>query len=147
MFFRLETDQEKALKEELGLLKGELDKELEIKRNDESAQGPGEDQSSLSDILSQKEGELEVLIRDLDDKVRFRQKVPERPGSGSGRLAGSSDRPPSRSGSVDGSHSMDYNGHPPSRGTGDAWAGPNSDRRAFKGGRNRGFFGSRNFYG
>lgn len=47
MFFRPETDQEKALREELGLLKRELDKELEIKRNDKSAQGPGEDQSQL----------------------------------------------------------------------------------------------------
>lgn len=145
MFLRPETDKEKSLKEELDLLKRELDKELEMKSNGEFAQRPGEDQSNLSDIISQKEKELELLIRDLDDKARIRPKAPERPGSGSGRITGSSDRPPSRSGSIDESRSLDHNGRPPSRGAGDAWSRPNSDRRAFQGGRDRGFFGSRDY--
>lgn len=141
MLSRPETDKEKSLKEELDLLKSEL----EMKRNGELARGPGEDQSDLSDIISQKEKELELLIHDLDDKATIRPKAPERPGSGSGRVTGSSDRPPSRSGSIDGNRSMDYNGRPPSRGTGDAWSRPNSDRRALQGGRDGGFFGSRDY--
>ncbi|OWM76128.1 hypothetical protein CDL15_Pgr009774 [Punica granatum] len=142
---RPETEQEKALKEELDLLKRELDKTPEMNKNSESAQGPDADQSNLSDRISQKERELEMLIRDLDDKIRFRPKAPERPGSGSGRSTGYSDRPPSRSGSIDESRGMDYNGRPSSRGTGDAWARPAGDRRAFQGGRDRGFFGSRDY--
>lgn len=142
MFFREETEQEKVLKAELDLMKRELDRELEMKRNGESAQGPGDDQSNLSNIISQKEKELEMLIHDLDNKVRFRPKASERPGSGSGRV---SDRPSSRSGSIDEPQSVDYNGRPTSRGTGDARARSGSDRRAFQGGRDRGFFGGRDY--
>lgn len=138
-------DQVKALKEELDLLNRQLEKELEMNKNGESLRGPGADQSKISDLISQKEKELEMLIRDLDGKVKFKPKASERPGSGSGRAYGFSDRPPSRSGSTDESQSMDYNGRPPSRGTGNAWARPGNDRREFQGGRDWRFYGSKDF--
>lgn len=124
---RPETDEEKVLKEEIGDIKKELEKE--------SAEG----ESSLQDILLQKEKDLELLIRDLDNKVRFGQKA-ERPGSGAGRTGGYPDRPPSQSGSIDGSRGVDFNDRPRSRGFNDAFARPNDDRRAFQGGRDRGGF-------
>ncbi|KAG8383246.1 hypothetical protein BUALT_Bualt05G0164400 [Buddleja alternifolia] len=74
---RPETEEEKKLKEEIEHLKKE------------SLQKSGEDQTSINDMLLQRERDLELLTRQLDDKVRY-----SRPGSGSGR----GDRPPSRSG-------------------------------------------------
>ncbi|XP_042500714.1 eukaryotic translation initiation factor 4B2-like [Macadamia integrifolia] len=80
-----------------------------------------------------KEKDLELLIRELDDKVRFGQKSFERPGSGAGRVAGLPERPPSQSGLSD-----DYRS-----GTADVWSRPGDDRRAFQGGRERGFLSNR----
>lgn len=123
----------------------------------------GGDQTTISEILLQKERELETLIHDLDDKVRFGQKAIERPGSGAGRPgsgagrpgsgagrpgsgagrnAGFSDRPPSHSGSFEDSRSVEFTDRPPSRGTGDAWMRPSDDRRPFQGARDRGFSSS-----
>ncbi|KAK4759043.1 hypothetical protein SAY87_020344 [Trapa incisa] len=141
---RPETDEEKAMKEEIERMKRELDRELEMKSNDQSAQGPDEDKSNLSDIISEKEGELEALTRDLDDKIRFRQRTSQRPGSGSSRHADSYDRPRSRLGLVDEPRGMDYNDRPHLRGQGRySQEEHNSDRRAFQGGKSRGFFGNR----
>lgn len=127
---RPETEEEKVLKEEIDNLK----KQLEVE--------PAGDDPTLHDTLLQREKDLETLIRDLDDKVRFVQKA-ERPGSGAGRVGGFPDRQPSQSGSIDGSRPVDYTDRPRSRGTGDAWARPRDDRRAFQGGREPGFFNNR----
>ncbi|KAJ9169453.1 hypothetical protein P3X46_017650 [Hevea brasiliensis] len=132
---RTPTPEEKLLKEEIERLK----------EDQKSLQGPGEDQPNLQDIISQKEKELEHLTRDLDDKVRFGQKAIERPGSGTGRSASFSERPPSRSGSFDESRSIEYTDRPQSRGTQDIWTRPGDDRRQFQGGREREFVGSRDF--
>ncbi|GLT36653.1 hypothetical protein SLA2020_110160 [Shorea laevis] len=123
---RPETDEEKVLKEEIDTLRKELEKDS------------AGDQPSLRDTLLQKEKDLEMLIRDLDDKVRFGQKA-ERPGSGAGRIGGFLDRPPSQSGSTDGSRSVDFTDRPRSRGTGDIGTRLGDDRRAFQGGRERRF--------
>ncbi|KAF2307058.1 hypothetical protein GH714_024597 [Hevea brasiliensis] len=141
---RLQTDEEKLLKEEIEQLK-EHQKELTVKGNRESQEGPVEDQPNLQDIISQKEKKLEQLIRDWDDKVRFGQKAIERPGSEAGRAASFSERPYSRSGSFDESRSMEYVDRPRSRGSGtqDIWKRPGDDRR--EGGRERRFLGSRDF--
>lgn len=146
-YFRLETDEEKKLKEEIDDLKKELGRECTMEANSESLQGSGGDQTSLRDILLRKERELETLIRDLDDKVRFGQKSVERPGSrpssGGGRVAGFSERPPSQSGSIEETRNMDFMDRPRSRGAGDAWARSADDRRSFGAGRDRGFLGNR----
>ncbi|KAJ7956770.1 Eukaryotic initiation factor [Quillaja saponaria] len=142
---RPETVEEKLLKEEIDQLKKEVEKDSTVNTSRESLVEAGGDQASLRGILLQKERELELLIRDLDDKVRFGQKAIERPGSGAGRSASFQERPPSRSGSFEDSRSLEFTDRPRSRGTGDAWARPADDRRAFQAGRDRGFLGSRDF--
>ncbi|XP_024023890.1 eukaryotic translation initiation factor 4B2-like [Morus notabilis] len=135
---RLETEEEKMLKEEIEYLKKELEKE-----STESSQESAGDQPSLRDTLLQREREFEKLIRDLDDKVRFGQKAVERPGSGAGRSGNYLERPPSQSGPFEESKSIEFMERPRSRGTGDLWTRPADDRRGFQGGRERGFLGSR----
>ncbi|CAA0818265.1 eukaryotic translation initiation factor 4B1 [Striga hermonthica] len=85
---RPETEEEKNLKEQIKHLKNEL------------LENPVEDQSAKHDLISQKERDLELLVRQLDDKVRYSQKIFERktsrPGSQDGQSrAGSIDRPAS----------------------------------------------------
>ncbi|KAH7515712.1 hypothetical protein FEM48_Zijuj10G0055500 [Ziziphus jujuba var. spinosa] len=145
---RPETDEEKALKEEIDHLRKELEEQSNL--NGESVQASGGHQPSLHDIILDKEAELEKLAHELDDKVRFGQKAIERPGSGAGRpgsgagRAGSFlERTPSQSGSIDESRSVGLSDRPRSRGTGDMYARPADDRKAFQGGRERGFLGSR----
>ncbi|KAI3885021.1 hypothetical protein MKW98_002413 [Papaver atlanticum] len=144
---RPETEEEKLLKEEIDNLKKELEKEAAINGNGESVEGSAAENSSLSDILLGKEKDLELLIRELDDKVRFGQKAAsERPGSGAGRVVGYPDqRPPSQSGRSEDSRNMEFMDRPRSRGTGAEWARPVEDRRGFQGGRERGggFLGNR----
>ncbi|XP_057415584.1 eukaryotic translation initiation factor 4B2 isoform X2 [Lotus japonicus] len=141
---RPETEEEKLLKEEIDNLKKELEKEPKMNSNQESADEAGANQTGAHALLLQKERELELLIHDLDDKVRFGQKAVDRPGSSAGRTPVLSDRPPSRSGSFEDSRSVDFSDRPRSRGTGDAWMRPSDDRRQFQGSRERGFFsGSR----
>ncbi|PKI31157.1 hypothetical protein CRG98_048459 [Punica granatum] len=144
---RPETEQEKILKEQIESLKLELEREVAFKGKTESLQGSEEDQTSVRFILSQKEKELELLIRDLDDKVRFGQKAVDRPSSRAGSVSSFSERPPSRSSSVDESRSVDHSVRPLSRGTGDAWGRPISERRTFQGSREKGFFTNRDFDG
>lgn len=144
---RPETEEEKKLKEEIDHLKNELERESALKADGESLVESGGDQSSLSDIIHLRESELEALIRDLDDKVRFGQKAVDRPGSrpgsGAGRVAGFSDRPPSQSGSIEETRNAEFMDRPQSRGAGDMWARPSDDRRSFGAGRERGFLGNR----
>ncbi|KAL4281870.1 hypothetical protein GQ457_03G008490 [Hibiscus cannabinus] len=132
---RPEIEEEKILKQEIDNLKKELEKDSES----------GAEQPTLIETLHHKEMELEKLIRDMENKVRFGQKGVERPGSGSGRSGSFSDRPPSQSqsGSSDGSRNMEFTDRPRSRGSVDAWSRPADDRRGFQGGKDRGFRGSR----
>ncbi|GMI70791.1 eukaryotic translation initiation factor 4B1 [Hibiscus trionum] len=137
---RPETEDEKILKEEIDNLKKELEK------NPTPGSESAGDQHSLLEKLLHKERELEMLIQDLENKVRFGQKAVERPGSGAGRTGSFPDRPPSQSGSIDGSRSMEFMDRPRSHGTADAWTKPSDERRGFQGGqggRDRGFQGNR----
>ena len=90
--------------------------------NNEPVEEDGGDQTNIHAKLLQKEKELEILVRDLDEKVRFGQKIIERPGSEAGQIAGFPDQPPSQSGLFDNS---------------------SDDRGAFQGGRDRRFLSSR----
>ncbi|CAK7332527.1 unnamed protein product [Dovyalis caffra] len=140
-----ETGEEKLLKEQIEHLKKELDKELTTKVNREPQQVSVDNLPSLRELITEKERELVMLVRDLDDKVRFGPKAIERPGSGAGRASGFSERPPSRSGSFDESRSMEFMDRPRSRGQPDIWTRPADERKSFQGGRERGFLGSRDF--
>jgi len=139
LHFRPETMEEKLLKEEIDNLKKQLEKES-TNSNKESSDDAGGDQTGTRAMLLEKERELELIIRDLDDKVRFGQKAVERPGSSAGKTAGFSDRPPSRSGSFEDSRSVDFTDRPRSRGTGDMSMRPTDDRRQFQGSKDRGWF-------
>ncbi|KAK6160285.1 hypothetical protein DH2020_003666 [Rehmannia glutinosa] len=86
---RPETEEEKNLKEEIEHLKKEL-----LQRSDD-------DQSSIHDLIRQREQELELLVRQLDDKIRYSQKNFERQGSEVGKGAGFYERPPSRPGAYE----------------------------------------------
>lgn len=115
-FDRPETDEERNLKEEIDHLKKGLE------------QGSGGDQADLHEIILDKERDLELLIRELDDKLRFGQKAIERVGSGAGRT---SDRPTSSQ--SESSRSSEFFERPRSH----------DDRRSFQRGREGGFLGNR----
>ncbi|XP_008796969.2 eukaryotic translation initiation factor 4B2-like [Phoenix dactylifera] len=143
---RPETDEEKMLRIEINHLKA-LTNETEQNQNGKSAQLSAEDLSSLHEQILSKERDLEMLIRHLDDKVRFGQRATSniRPSSGAGSSDSSSTRPPSQSGLSEESRSIDFTDRPRSRGgMGDIWSRPVDDRRGFHGGRERSFFDSRN---
>ncbi|KAJ6890185.1 eukaryotic translation initiation factor 4B2-like [Populus alba x Populus x berolinensis] len=143
---RPETEEEKLLKEQIEHLKTELEKATKV--NQEPQQVSVDDLPSLREMINEKERELEILVRDLDDKVRFGPKAIDRPGSGAGRSPGFSERPPSRPGSFgsfDESRSMEFMDRPRSRGKPDIWTRPADERRSLQGGRERGFLGSRDF--
>ncbi|KAK8958373.1 hypothetical protein KSP40_PGU014795 [Platanthera guangdongensis] len=74
-----ERDEEKMLKEEIDHLKKELGKITEGNVNDDSA---GQHDNLLEQI-QKREHDLDELIREFDDKVRFGHKSGARPGSGS----------------------------------------------------------------
>ncbi|KAK6116558.1 hypothetical protein DH2020_049664 [Rehmannia glutinosa] len=95
---RPETEEEKNLKEEIEHMKKEL------------VQKSVEDQTSIRDLILQKEQDLELLVRQLDDKVRYSQRIFERKNSGS--FTG--DRPPSRPGSYDEQPRANSHDRPPS---------------------------------
>ncbi|KAL3649812.1 hypothetical protein CASFOL_006215 [Castilleja foliolosa] len=99
---RPETEEEKNLKEEIERLKKE------------SQEQSGDDQSTTHNLILQKEQELEMLVRQLDDKVRYSQKNFERQGSGVGRGAGFYERPRSRPGAYDEPPRAGFQDRPPS---------------------------------
>lgn len=135
------TEEERQLKEELNQLKKALTEESEGSANGESEQSSADQQASLREQIAQREKDLEKLIHDMDDKVRFRQRASS---PGASRVAYSSDRLPSQPGTFEESKSMDFTERPHSRGrTGDSWGKPSDDRRGFQGGRETGFPGSR----
>ncbi|XP_020261538.1 eukaryotic translation initiation factor 4B2-like [Asparagus officinalis] len=135
---RPETDEEKMLKKEIDHLKSQ---EADLKS--EAAQVSADKFGGLHEQILQKERELEILIHQLDDKVRFGQKTVGnmRPGSGGGRIGALLDaRPNSRSGVSEESRSSEFMERPRSRGgMTDAWAKPSNDKRGFQ----SGYFGDR----
>ncbi|KAL9253194.1 Eukaryotic translation initiation factor 4B1-like protein [Drosera capensis] len=160
---RIETEEEKVLKQELEQLKQEL--------SNVTSQELSADQSSLRDLISSRERALELLVRELDDKVRFGTKALERPGSaasrpgsgagrptsgagrpgsgagrpgsGAGRYGSFSDIPPSQSGSSEDLRGGEYVDRPRSRGT-DIWTRP-GEGGGFYGSRDRGFLANREY--
>ncbi|KFK43569.1 hypothetical protein AALP_AA1G143200 [Arabis alpina] len=135
---RPETDGERMLKEEIEELRKQLEKEAAIApEGKESQQESENNHHNLPDLIREKEKDLDLLIRELDDKVRFRPKAFERPGSNAGRTGNYSERPHSRGGSIDESRNVESMERPRSRGT--------DDRRNFQGSKERGFFSNRNF--
>ena len=130
---RPETEGERVLKEEIEELRKKLEKEAAESK--ETQQETDSNSHNIPDLISEKEKELELLIRELDDKVRFRPRAAERPGSGAGSRTGNySERPHSRGEDARSVESME---RPISRGTVD-------DRRNFQGSKERGFFSNRN---
>ncbi|CAH8382337.1 unnamed protein product [Eruca vesicaria subsp. sativa] len=139
---RPETEGERLLKEEIEELRKKLEKEATITADSKESQQ--ESNSNVPDLISEKEKELDSLIRELDDKIRFRPRAAERPGSGAGRTGNYSERPHSRGGSIDDARSVESMERPRSRGTGDYRSRPVDDRRNFQGSKERGFFSNRN---
>ncbi|KAL9237229.1 hypothetical protein vseg_011807 [Gypsophila vaccaria] len=138
---RPETEEEKALKEEIQILKKDFDK-VSL---DDASQGSGGEQTNLRALIDSKEKDLETLTRELDNKIRFGQKPVDRPGSGAGRPGSGADRPP-QSGPYDDYQRPEAMDRPRSRGTGDIWTRPGEDRRgSFQGNRDRGFMNNRDF--
>ncbi|KAE9454662.1 hypothetical protein C3L33_13437, partial [Rhododendron williamsianum] len=140
---RPETEAEKNLKEEIDHLKKEF--ESSSHANSEPLEGSGEDQTTMHDLIVSKERDLELLIRELDDKVRFGQKAIERPGSGAGRVSSFHERPPPQS--FQEPRNVEFMDRPRSRGTGDMWSRQGDDRRSYQGGREGGFLSSRDMNG
>jgi len=134
------------LKEEIEELRKKLEKESiapEIKESDQEP-GSNNNHNDVPEIIRGKEKDLEILTRELDDKVRFRQKPVERPGSGAGRTGTYSERTHSRAGSIDETRSFESTERPRSRGAVDAWVRPaDEQRRNFQGSKERGFFSNR----
>lgn len=122
-FFRPETNDEKVLKEEINLLKLELN-ENEAKMSDDDAK-------SLTEKITEMEKQLELLTITMDDKIRFSQ----RPGSGAGRVTAS---PPTNF--ADESLIKESMERPGSRGGMDH-PKPSEDRWGFQGSRDRSSFG------
>ncbi|KAL1539303.1 eukaryotic translation initiation factor 4B1-like [Salvia divinorum] len=83
---RPESEEEKNLKEEIEQLKKEL------------LQKTGDEEAGVQDQINKKEQELELLVSQLDDKVRYSQRNFERQSPGAAQGAGFNDRPPSRTG-------------------------------------------------
>jgi hypothetical protein len=143
---RPETEGERMLKEEIEELRKKLEKEAAIApESKESQQESDSNHQNLPDLIREKEKNLDLLIRELDDKVRFRPRAVERPGSSASRGGSYSERPHSRAGSIDESRSVESMERPRSHGTGDNWPRPVDDRRNFQGSKERGFFNNRNF--
>ncbi|KAG8071292.1 hypothetical protein GUJ93_ZPchr0006g42948 [Zizania palustris] len=121
---RPETNEERALKEEINLLRVDL-KETEVNISDKDAKG-------FSEKLSQMEKDLERLTAELDDKVRFGQ----RPASGSGKI-----NVPLPVNSAEESQITDSTERPRSRSSIDQYPKPAEERWGFQGSRDRSSFG------
>ncbi|XP_031476171.1 eukaryotic translation initiation factor 4B2-like [Nymphaea colorata] len=136
---RPETMEEKILRNEINQLKGKLSTDAHVQLNGESDQDSGRLQT-LQDLVVKKETELELLVRELDDKVRFGQRGNDRPGSGASRTGvGYLERPSSQSGASEDSRSMEFAERPHSRGGApDVWSRTDNGR-GFRGTKERGF--------
>ncbi|KAL6567864.1 hypothetical protein OROGR_001532 [Orobanche gracilis] len=119
----------------------EMNLKQEIERlNMEFHQQSGDNQTSIHDLILQKQQELGTLVCQLDDKVRYSQKTFGRQGSG----AGFYERPPSRPGVYEESRGGGYLERPRSRpGTGSMERPPSRDMGAYEGPRANDSFGER----
>lgn len=142
---RAETEEEIRLKEEINDLKAhakEIGSEQHVVNGDTSE---GDHNALYEEILS-KEKKLELIIRELDDKVRFVKRGNDRPISAAGRPPESFDRPGSQSGRPDSGNSFESLGRPRSRGGEgggpDVWRSAEDRRGAYGGGRDK-FFSNR----
>ncbi|CAN6244972.1 unnamed protein product, partial [Urochloa humidicola] len=120
---RPETNDERVLKEEINLLKLELN-ENEAKMSDDYAK-------SLTEKITEMEKQLELLKITMDDKIRFSQ----RPGSGAGRVTAS---PPTNF--ADESQIRESMERPGSRSGMDQYPKPTEERWGFQGSRDRASF-------
>ncbi|KAF9603113.1 hypothetical protein IFM89_033838 [Coptis chinensis] len=112
------VDRKVTQKEEIDHLKKELENDGVVNANVEPIHGTIVEQAGLSELLLSKEKDLELLICELDDKVRFGEKASGRPGSGAGRIVSFPDRPPSQSGRSDEYRNVEYMVRSQSRGVG-----------------------------
>ncbi|KAF6157498.1 hypothetical protein GIB67_004436 [Kingdonia uniflora] len=138
---RPDTEEEKMLKEEIDNLKKKVEKESALNANGQHLEDSIGKNTSLQELIIIKERDLELLICELDNKVRFVQRGTDRPGSGAGRVVDFPERLSSQSNMSEEANNMNFMDRPPSRGTRDAWARSGEDRRAFQGGRG-GFSGN-----
>ncbi|PUZ76372.1 hypothetical protein GQ55_1G285100 [Panicum hallii var. hallii] len=121
---RPETNDERVLKEEINLLKLELN-ENEAKMSDDDAK-------SLAEKITQMEKQLELLTISMDDKIRFSQ----RPGSEAGRVTAS--LPTNLADESQIKESME---RPGSHSGMDQYPKPTEERWGFQGSRDRGSLG------
>jgi hypothetical protein len=126
------------LKEEISLLKVDL-KEIEDKISGGSDQASLQDAKNLKEKISEMEKQIELLTRELDDKIRFGQ----RPGSGAGRAttfprSSLAEEPQATVTIIDRPRSRD---RPPSRGGMESYHKPVEERWGFQGSRERDSFG------
>lgn len=141
---RPETEDEVKLKEEINALK-ELAKQNNDGKVAENGNASGEEnQQTLSETIMKKEKELELLITELDDKIRFDNKRGgDRPGSTGGRPFESFERPGSQSGRSDNGKNFESFERPKSRGSesggADVWTRSGEERRGMYGSRERTF--------
>lgn len=140
---RPETEDEVKLKEEINALK-DLAKQSDGKVIENGNTSGEEDQQTLIETIMKKEKELELLITELDDKVRFDNKRGgDRPGSTGGRSFESFERPRSQSGRSDNGKNFDSFERPKSRGSesggADVWTRSGEERRGMYGSRERTF--------
>lgn len=132
---RSETNEEKKLKQEINNLKlalSEVSKDPEKNSDEES--------NSLSDQIAQREKELELLICDFDNKVRFARKSTS---FNDKRNTYSSDGQHSQLNIYD-EHLISVDRTRPRGGKGNTWGRPMDDRRGFRGGKMSGIHGNRN---
>lgn len=143
---RSETNEERLLKQEISNLKA-FATASESHPNGKFTNLSPEELSRIYEEITMKEKDLELLVHQLDDTIRFGQKVAanSRPGSAGGKSDTSSTRPPSQSGMSEGSRSIEFVDRPQSSsGAGDAWGKPMDGRRGFHRGRDQGFFDKTN---
>ncbi|CAN6462742.1 unnamed protein product [Victoria cruziana] len=136
---RQETLEERLLKDEINQLKEKLSTDTHVPLNGESDQDSGRRQT-LQGLAVKKERELQLLVRELDDKVRFGQRGNDRPGSGASRTGvGYLEGPSSQSGVSKDSRSVEFAERPHSRGSApDVWTRTDNGR-GFRGTKDRSF--------
>lgn len=135
---RPETEDEIKLKEEINALKDIANQSDEGKVVENGKASGEENQQTLFETIMKKEKELELLITELDDKVRFdNRRGGDRPGSTGGRSFESFERPGSQSGRSDNGKNFDSFDRPKSRGNesggADVWTRSGEERRGMYG--------------
>eukprot|EP00252_Welwitschia_mirabilis_P025140 TRINITY_DN7737_c0_g2_i1.p1 TRINITY_DN7737_c0_g2~~TRINITY_DN7737_c0_g2_i1.p1 ORF type:complete len:584 (-),score=75.33 TRINITY_DN7737_c0_g2_i1:315-1850(-) len=143
---RSETPKEMDLKKEVNNLRMRLTRiGSGVSENGKSSSG--DDQNAIKEELEYKEKELEILVKELNDKARLERKNEERPGSGAGRNYEFFERPGSHSGHSEGGRSFDSLDRPRSRGGEsrgpEVWTRAGEERRSVNNSRGLSFSGRR----